>query len=193
LSRESLTGRPLRGLLTSLLGVALMAAGIFAAQTEYPALDRLSALVDRFRALDVTDDAAFSKAREDNVPHNMKEVSIAEELRESNNEALERLSDHSKRLNDEAFADLIEHKLLPDWRPLTTDLEGYTPVPRRFDDNFREIVDYAKQRRKEWELLAEGLRKADKRKISEGKSLHWQTSDARKAFRYNALIYPGAN
>jgi membrane associated rhomboid family serine protease len=189
LSRASLAGRPLRGLLLSLLGAALMGAGIYVAHNEYPALDRLTALVARFRALDAADDALFTKAWEENVPNNMRDLSTNELLRES----VAQLTDDSKRLGDAAFADLIEHNLLSKWRPLTTDLEGYTPVPQRFDENFREIVDYAKQRQKEWELLVEGLRKADKHIVGEGKSLQWQTSDARRRFRYNALVYPAAN
>lgn len=72
------------------------------------------------------------------------------------NTALEK----SKRqeLTDAAFADLIEHDVLPEWRAALQKVSAFQHVPENGHRHFVSFLGYMRLRQEGWELLVQSLR-----------------------------------
>jgi rhomboid protease GluP len=75
-----------------------------------------------------------------------------------------------QELSDWAFADLLEHDVIPDWRASRNRLSAIKPIPGAYRDIVVSILDYMRLRQEAWELFAEGLRENDGQKVEEGQA-----------------------
>jgi rhomboid protease GluP len=87
----------------------------------------------------------------------------------------------SGSVTDEQAADMLEQQLLPPWREATDQVrDSISRVATPHQAMLRQLVDYADQRAKSWELLAEGLRTGDPETVEKSQQASRQADEQLK-------------
>ena len=84
----------------------------------------------------------------------------------------------SGSVTDEQAADMLEQQLLPPWREATGQVrDSISRVATPDQAMLRQLIDYADQRAKSWELMAEGLRTGDPETIEKSQQASRQADE----------------
>jgi rhomboid protease GluP len=84
----------------------------------------------------------------------------------------------SGSVTDEQAADTLEQQLLPPWREATGQVrDSIARVATPHQAMLRQLVEYADQRAKSWELMAEGLRTGDPETIEKSQQASRQADE----------------
>jgi membrane associated rhomboid family serine protease len=89
---------------------------------------------------------------------------------DANNDAVVRAG--RQELSDWAYADLLEHDVIPDWRAARNRLSAIKPIPAAYREQVVLVLEYMHLRQDAWELFVEALREGDQQKVEESQAKH---------------------
>lgn len=133
---DAIAGRPLRNAMVVGLGVVVIGVGIAAVHARYPGLSRVNEVIERFAVVEKQSRETFAAAKQ--------------------------RADEAK-LSQSDFADLIESRLLPDWRSTREEIGQLAQLP---SPKLGKLGVYMQMRQQQLESLAGALRREDEEAVT---------------------------
>jgi rhomboid protease GluP len=137
---EALAGRTVRNLLVSGLGVFLVGGGMVGVHGRHAAVADVQSELDRFEAVEKKALDAYNSA-----------VGKAQR----------------QELTDAAFADLLEHEVLPEYRVARERLTALKQIPAPLQRHVASILEYMRLREQAWTSFGQALREGSPQKVQQ--------------------------
>jgi rhomboid protease GluP len=137
---EALTGRPVRNLLVSGLGVLLVVGGIVGVHGRHPDVPTVQSELERF-------------------------VGVEKKALDSFNSAVGKYE--RQELTDAALADLLERDVIPEWRAARERLTALKQIPATLQRRVASFLEYMRLREEGWVSFVEALREGDQQKAQQ--------------------------